>query len=452
MNQELNLIAAIDIGSTKIVAIAGRKHPNGEVEILGAEKVSCSGVKRGIVMNIDETARSVKQVVAALETRLGVKLSDVFVSVAGPHVRSTVNRCYRFIKPGNEVNTFDLEQLLQDSYRIVLQPDEKILHVIPKDYDVDHERGIKEPVGYTGQRIEGNFQVVIGRTSVINKIERCFERAGLKLNGLLFSPLASSGAVLSDEEKEAGVVVVDIGGGTTDLALFHEGVLRYSAIIPFGGAVVTNDIKEGCSVLQKQAEALKIRFGSALGTHAREDAVVTIPGIEGWEPKEISFKSLACIIQARMEEIIELIIHHIERSGYYEKLGAGIVITGGTSNLNHLVELTKLKTGLDARIGRSSRAFSNVESDVLHEPAFATSVGLLVSAGQYYGSKVIREQVLFDDVKAEQSSKKEKKSTSSAPKSKKPKKGKKLDYITGDLFGNFKRNIAEIFDERDTEM
>jgi cell division protein FtsA len=451
MSQDLNLIAAIDIGSTKVVAVAGRKHPNGQVEVLGIDKVSSTGVKRGIVLNIDETVKAIKQAVESLEKRLGIKLSDVFVGFAGQYIRTIINRCYRSVNRGNEINAFDLDQLLQDSYRtIILEPDEKILHVIPQDYVVDHESGIKEPIGYSGQRIEGNFHVVLWRNMYIQSIEKCIERAGLRLNGLLFSPLASAGAVLSEEEKEAGVVMVDIGGGTTNIAVFHDSVLRHSAIIPFGGGVITNDIKEGCAVLQKQAESLKTQFGSALGTHAREDAVVTIPGIPGWEPKEISFKSLACIIQARMEEIIELFMHHVERSGYYEKLGAGIVLTGGGAMLSHLSELTKLKTGLDVRVGASSMAFSNEETRSMKDPSLSSSVGLLISAGQYPGIRIPREQVLFDNIETEEPTREKKQKFSS--KTKKQKRDKKLEYITGDLFGNIKRNIAGIFDERDTEM
>jgi cell division protein FtsA len=451
MSQDLNLIAAIDIGSTKVVAVAGRKHPNGQVEVLGIDKVSSTGVKRGIVLNIDETVKAIKQAVESLEKRLGIKLSDVFVGFAGQYIRTIINRCYRSVNRGNEINAFDLDQLLQDSYRtIILEPDEKILHVIPQDYVVDHESGIKEPIGYSGQRIEGNFHVVLWRNMYIQSLEKCIERAGLRLNGLLFSPLASAGAVLSEEEKEAGVVMVDIGGGTTNIAVFHDSVLRHSAIIPFGGGVITNDIKEGCAVLQKQAESLKIQFGSALGTHAREDAVVTIPGIPGWEPKEISFKSLACIIQARMEEIIELFMHHVERSGYYEKLGAGIVLTGGGAMLSHLSELTKLKTGLDVRVGASSMAFSDEETRSMKDPSLSSSVGLLISAGQYPGIRIPREQVLFDNIETEEPTREKKQKFSS--KTKKQKRDKKLEYITGDLFGNIKRNIAGIFDERDTEM
>ena len=451
MSQDMNLIAAVDIGSAKVVAAVGRKHPDGQVEVLGMDHVYCDGMKRGVVFNVEEIVNAVRMVLSNLEQRLNIKLIDVYVSVSGFNIRTTENSCYRFIKEDELVKSFDLEQLLQDSYRIVLQPDEKILHVVPQDYAVDHERGVKKPIGYSGQRLEGNFHVVIGRQSDVRKIEKCIGDAGLRLNGLVFSPLASAEAVLSEEEKEAGVVMVDIGAGTTDLALFHDGVLRYSAVIPFGGNVVTNDIKEGCGVLQKHAEKMKTQFGSALGTMAREDAVVAIPGISGWEPKEIAFKSLACIIQARMEEIIELIVHHIERSGFFDKLGAGIVFTGGGAMLKHLPELTKLKTGLDVRIGSTTRAFSSEEELGMKNPAYSTAAGLLISVGKYPGTRITREQVLFDDVEKEEqpAPKNEKKKTVS--KNKKPKR-EKLEYITGDLFSNFRKGIAGMFEEKDTDM
>lgn len=448
MSQDMNLIAAVDIGSAKVAAAVGRKHPDGQVEVLGLESVKCDGMKRGVVFNVEEIVNAVSRVVSSLEQRLNIKLIDVFVSVSGFNVRATKNSCYRFIREDELIKSFDLEQLLQDSYRIVLQPDEKILHVVPQDYAVDHERGVKKPIGYSGQRLEGNFHVIIGMQSDVRKIEKCIEKAGLRLNGLIFSPLASAEAVLSDEEKEAGVVMVDIGAGTTDLALFQDGVLRYSAVIPFGGNVVTNDIKEGCGVLQKHAEKMKTQFGSAMGTMAREDAVVTIPGISGWEPKEIAFKSLACIIQARMEEIIELIMHHIERSGYFEKLGAGIVFTGGGAMLKHLSDLTKLKTGFDVRIGSVSRAFSSEEEQLLKVPLYSTAAGLLISAGKYPGSRITREQELFDDVeKEEQPVSKSDRKKKNVSKNKKPKRDK-LEYITGDLFSR----LAGMFEEKDTEM
>ncbi len=450
MSHESPLIAAIDIGTTKIAAVVGRKHSNGQTEVLGLESVASTGVKRGVILNIEETVNAIRHVTEALEQRLGIKIIEVSVGIAGQHLKSITTRCYRFINPGNEINTFDLEQLLSDSYRIPLEADERILHVIPQDYVVDHETGVRNPVGMSGQKLEGNFLVVIGRVASVRNIEKCIHRAGLKLKGLLLEPLASAGAVLSAEEKEAGVVLIDIGGGTTDMALFYDGILRQTVVIPFGGSVITGDIKEGCAVLYKQAESLKTQFGSALGTMAREDAVVTIPGIPGWEPKEISFKSLACIIQARMEEIIELILHHLEKSGYYEKLGAGIVLTGGGALLNHIVQLMKLKSGLDVRVGIPAVLFPENDKEKIQNPTFSTPIGLLASAGTYRGTGITREQSLFNDLEEEERADK--------PSVKKPeiklreKKGKKENYITGDLFGNLKRGLAGIFDEKDTEM
>jgi cell division protein FtsA len=370
--------------------------------------------------------------------------------MAGYSMKSITNRCYRFIDPNSEISTFDLEQLRRDSHRISLDPGEKVIHVIPQEYSVDNEMGEKNPVGMSGQRLEGNFHVVIGRMASIKNIEKCIFRAGLHLAGVILEPLASSHAVLTDEEMEAGVVMIDIGGGTTDFSLFYDGVIRHTAVIPFGGNVVTNDIKEGCSVLQKQAEALKVQFGSAMGNMAREDMVVAIPGMPGWEPKEISFRNLACIIQARMEEIIEYVAHHINTSGYYEKLGAGIVVTGGGSMLKNIAALIKLKTGLDVRIGRPNGYLSDIISEP-EQALYSTSVGLLVSAGVYASERAV-EQSLFETPE-EPAHKKEPASKKQAKqKSGRSEAGREIVYKTGDLFGNLKKSIAGIFDEKDVEM
>lgn len=260
MNQESKLIAAIDIGTTKVVAVAARKYPNGHVQVLGLEKASSTGVKRGVILNIDETVSAIKEAVSRLEAKIDVRIGEVYVGMAGYSMKSLTNRCYRFINPNDEISTFDLEQLLGDSHRISLEPGEKVIHVIPQDYSVDNEQGEKNPVGMSGHRLEGNFHVVIGRMAALKNIEKCIHRAGLQLKGVILEPLASSHSVLTEEEMEAGVVMVDIGGGTTDFALFYDGVIRHTAVIPFGGNVVTNDIKEGCSLLYKQAEMLKVQL------------------------------------------------------------------------------------------------------------------------------------------------------------------------------------------------
>lgn len=453
MNQESKLIAAIDIGTTKVVAVAGRKYPDGHVQVLGVEKAQSTGVKRGVILNIDETVSAIKQAVSGLEARLDIRIAEVFVGMAGYSMKSLTNRCYRFIDPNDEISTFDLEQLLRDSHRISLDPGEKIIHVIPQDYSVDNEQGGKNPVGMSGQRLEGDFHVVIGRMASVKNIEKCVHRAGLELNGVVLEPLASAHAVLTEEEMEAGVVMIDIGGGTTDFALFYDGIIRHTAVIPFGGNVVTNDIKEGCSVLFKQAETLKVQFGSAMGSMAREDMVVAIPGMPGWEPKEISFKNLSSIIQARMEEIIEYVAHHIDSSGYYDKLGAGIVITGGGALLKNLAHLIRLKTGLDVRMGHPDRYMSADLVGEVEMPLYSTAVGLLVSSSIYATQRVV-EQKLFESPEEEQPVRNEAASRKVVAKQKtgKSRMAKEASYITGDLFGNIKNKIAGIFDDRDVEM
>jgi len=451
MSHESKIIAAIDIGTTKIVAIVGRTTENGTLEMLGMEHVPSSGVKRGVVLNIDETVAAVTQVVTRIEEKLNMKLSDVYVGIAGQHIKSLRNRGYRFIEKGYEITQEDVDHLFDDNYKIPVEAGEKIMHVIPQDYIVDNEMGVKNPVGMSGRRLEGNFHIVLGRIASVKNIEKCIRRVGLQLNDLILEPLASSKSVLTDEEKEAGVVLVDIGGGTTDVAVFYDGIIRHTAVIPFGGNVVTSDIKEGCSVLYKQAESLKVQFGSAMGDMAREDMVVTIPGIAGWEPKEISFKSLAYIIQARMEEIIDYVTFQIESSGHYDKVGAGVVLTGGGALLKNLPQLIKYRTGLDVRVGLPDKFLAGNIPAEAHMPMYATSVGLLMSAHDRPVRKLIEPQ-LFGEVEPQ----KQTIETPVEPRKAAPKKDKhkreKMDYITGDLFGSLKKSIAGIFDERDVEM
>ncbi len=448
MNNQSNLIAAIDIGTTKIVAVVGHKDDNGKLHVVGIEKVPSTGVKRGVVLNIEETVNAIKDVVFNLESKYGVKLYDVYVGIAGQHIKSLQNRGYRYIETNLEITQFDVDHLYKDNYKIPLEAGENILHVFPQDYVVDNEAGVRNPVGMSGRRLEGNYHIVLGRVASVNNIEKCINRVGLKLNQLFLEPMASARAVLTEEEKEAGVVLVDIGGGTTDVAIFYDGVIQHTAVIPLGGNVVTLDVKEGCAVLQKQAESLKTQFGSALGDLEREDMVVTIPGIEGWEPKEISFKSLSYIIQARMEEIIDYVIYQIEASKLYDKLGAGIVITGGGALLKRLPQLVKYRTGLEVRLGLPNKYINTQEVEEAGKPMYSTSIGLLLTAIENPVKSVV-EQELFPGEFEEDVEKTPK--SSSVKKEKEKKKKDKTEY-TGDLFGNIKKTFAGIFDEKDVEM
>ncbi len=447
MNNQSNLIAALDIGTTKIVAVVGRKNDNGELQIVGIEKVPSTGVKRGVVLNIEETVGAIKDVVFNLESKYGVKLTDVYVGIAGQHIKSLQNRGYRYIETNMEITQFDVDHLYKDNFKIPLEAGENILHVFPQDYVVDNEAGVKNPIGMSGRRLEGNYHIVLGRIASVNNIEKCINRVGLKLNQLFLEPMASARAVLTEEEKEAGVVLVDIGGGTTDVAIFYDGMIQHTAVIPFGGNVVTSDVKEGCAVLAKQAESLKTQFGSALGDLEREDMVVTIPGIEGWEPKEISFKSLAYIIQARMEEIIDYVMYQIENSKLYDRLGAGIVITGGGALLKNLSKLVKYRTGLEVRIGLPNKNIRAMHLEEAKMPMYATSIGLLLTALEN-PVKTVVEQKLFPEEFEEEVEPQRK---VSSPKKEKKKK-EKTEYTTGDLFGNLKKTFAGIFDEKDVEM
>jgi cell division protein FtsA len=254
---------------------------------------------------------------------------------------------------------------------------EEIIHVLPQNFIVDNETGIKNPVGMLGRRVEANFHIVVGQITSARNIAKCINKAGLSLNELILEPLASSVAILTEDEKEAGVTLVDIGGGTTDVAVYYDDIIRHTAVIPFGGDVVTKDIKEGCSILQRQAELLKVQYGSALGDLAREDEVVSIPGISGREPKEISLKSLAYIIQSRMEEILNAVLYEVENSGYYDRLSAGIVITGGGALLKDLPQLVKFVTGMDVRLGYPGVKLASESVEEVNNPMYSTSVGLI---------------------------------------------------------------------------
>lgn len=448
MSETSNLIAAIDIGTTKIVAVVGRKGEDGKLHIVGIEQVISTGIKRGVVLNIDETVNAIKELVFNVEAKHGVKLYEVYVGIAGQHIKSLQNKGIRYIEINQEITQYDVDQMYNDNFKIPLEAGENILHVFSQDYVVDNETGVRVPIGMSGRRLEGNYHVVLGRVLSVNNIEKCINRVGLKLNHLILEPMASARSVLTAEEKEAGVVLVDIGGGTTDVAIFYDGVIRHTAVIPFGGNVVTSDIKEGCAVLQKQAESLKTQFGSALGDLEREDKVVTIPGIEGWEPKEISFKSLAYIIQARMEEIVDYVMYQIEYSKLYDKLGAGIVITGGGALLKNLPQLIKYRTGLEVRLGIPNKYLIGSNLSDVAKPMYATSIGLLLSAIDNPVKKVI-EQKLFDEDVLNSNVQ----NPSAGPAVRKEKKRKeKPEYTTGDLFGSLKKTFAGIFDEKDVEM
>lgn len=379
MNSKEQIVAAVDIGTTKIVSIVGKKTENGKIEILGLSKAPSNGVKRGVVINIDETVRSIQTTVRDVQQRTGIGFSEAFVGIAGLHITSMKNRGYIMRDSfDNEIREEEVARLKNDMYKINIAPGQQIIHVIPQSFIVDEETGISNPVGMCGKRLEANFHIVIGQIASAQNIGRCMGRANLKVKNLMLEPLASAEAVLTDDEREAGVVLVDIGGGTTDVAVYYDNVIRHTAVIPLGGNAVTSDIKEGCAILQRQAEQLKIQYGSAFGDIAPDDKVVSIPGIGNRDPKEISFKNLAYIIQSRMEEIIGCVNFEIQNSGYADKLAAGVVVTGGGAMLKHLPQLMKFKTAMDVRIGLPNEHLSGSGRTEINQPMYSTAVGLIM--------------------------------------------------------------------------
>ena len=441
MNNEF--IAAIDIGTTKIVAIVGKKNEKGKLEILGISKTPSKGVKRGVVLNIEETVGAIQKTVLDIEQQSGVKLNDVFVGIAGQHIKSMRNRGYiNRDSYEDEITKEDIIRLVDDMYKIPIDIGEEIIHVLPQNFIVDNETGVKNPVGMSGKRLEANFHIVIGQIASARNIEKCIDRVGLSVNDLILEPLASAEAVLTADEKEAGVALVDIGGGTTDVAVYYDDVIRHTAVIPFGGNVVTRDIKEGCSILQRQAEALKVQFGSALGDMAPDDKVVTIPGISGREPKEISFRNLAYIIQSRMEEIIDAVLFEIENSNYFDKLSAGIVITGGGALLKHLPQLVRFKTGLDVRIGYPNEYLASEHKAEVNHPMYSTSVGLIQKGFEYKETSWEKVQQKAEPVVEQKEEEIEQ--TEQEVKEKAKQRNRLIDTL--------KKTITNIFEEDDARM
>ncbi|WP_420602608.1 cell division protein FtsA [Flagellimonas sp.] len=387
----------LDIGTTKIVAIIGRENEYGKIEILGTGKSKSLGVHRGVVNNITQTISSIQQAVEQAEVNSGLKIGSVVVGIAGQHIRSLQHSDY-ITRPNSEevINDDDLEKLCNQVYKLVMLPGEEIIHVLPQEYKVDGQSEIKEPKGMYGGRLEANFHVVVGQVSSIKNIGRCIKSAGLDLGNITLEPLASAEAVLSQEEKEAGVALIDIGGGTTDLAIFKDGIIRHTSVIPFGGNVITEDIKEGCSIIEKQAELLKIKFGSAWPGENKDNEIVSIPGLRGREPKEITLKNLSKIIHARVVEIVEQVYVEIKNYGHEDqkkKLIAGIVLTGGGSQLKHLKQLVEYITGMDTRIGYPNEHLAGDSDEEIASPLYATAVGLLMNALETKTNNVLESEM-----------------------------------------------------------
>lgn len=427
-------IVGLDIGTTKICAIVARKNEHGKIEVVGIGKSESLGVSRGVVANIDKTVDAITKAVREAEAISGVVIKNVYVGIAGQHIKSLQHRGI-LVRDSldSEISKDDIRRLTDDMRKLVVNPGDKIIHVLPQEFIVDSEVSIKDPVGMCGIRLEANFHIITGQISAAQNIKKCVEKAGLHMIDMILEPLASAAAVLSDEEKEAGVALVDIGGGTTDIAIFHDGIIRHTYVIPFGGNVITEDIKDGCLVMRHQAEILKCRFGSAIADDSMDNQIVSIPGVRGRDAKEISVRNLANVINARMEEILEHVDSEITMSGFKSKLIAGAVVTGGGAHLTNLVQLVEYVTGLDARIGLPIEHLSSTKPDTVKHPMFSTGVGLVLNG--------------FEDLEMKEEERRKKDEGIKAPPQEESEAQRERRGLVGRIFFNVKEFFNEGMDQ-----
>ncbi len=454
MAHKNSIISAIDIGTTKIVAIIGRKTDSGKFEILGIGRHDSKGVRRGEVLNIEEAVQSIQSAVLEAEHNAGLKITEVYVGIAGAHIRSQRTSGYIQLAADEEEITEEHTSALMDQmFNTAVDMGEEIIHVLPQGYTVDNAQGVENPVGVAGKRLEGNFHVVIGKISAANNIKKCVTRVGLKVKKLIMEPLASARAVLSADEFEAGVAMIDIGGGTTDLVVYNDNCILHSAVIPLGGYSVTNDIKKGCNIVWRYAEKLKKEFGRALVNSSDKNKVVKIPGVNGMPHKEISFVHLAGIIQARMEEIIEQVIYQLDSNSLRNYLGTGIVVTGGGAALKTLPQLMSYKTGQMTRVGKPRVAMIGETTHDVHDPSLSTAIGLIMEGydDMNQGKSNKKEETLFEFQKESAEAKNENEKQNDAEKAEVNDKDKSSKGNKG-FTGKMRTLFDGWFDLDDTQM
>jgi cell division protein FtsA len=390
-------VVGVDIGTTKVCAVVAAEDELGRVNILGVGMAPSDGLNRGVVVNIDRTVNAVREAVEEAERAAGVEVQEVIVGIAGDHVQSFQTRGVVTIR-SEEITQNDVQRLLEDTMHVALPADREILHVIPQEFIVDGQDGVADPVGMSGVRLEADVHIITGLVSAAKNVYRCIEKAGFAVSDIVLEPLASSFSVLHDDEKEVGVALIDIGGGTTDIAVFEDHTIRHTAVIAVAGDKVTDDIRKGLGVMRDQAEQLKRQFGVALADQADPDEQIEIPGIGGRSEKTIGRDTLAQVIQPRLEEILEIAAMEIKRSGYGRHLGVGCVLTGGGSLVPGTDELAAEVLGMEARIGRPMGLSGGLVEEV-DNPKYATGVGLVL-----YGMRpdIIGGTTLSEEVHAAQ--------------------------------------------------
>lgn len=452
MNTEQPIIVGLDIGTTKIAAIAGRKNEFGKLEIIGFGRSNSNGVKHGQVLNIDETIKAIRMALDnCYASNPNLDISEVYVGIAGHHIKSLQTRG-DIVRHQNEeeISQKEIDQLVADQYKTYIPAGDQIIDVIPQEFTVDNFQNIPNPIGYGGVKVGANFHIITGDKNAIRNINRAVEKSGLRTKDLVLQPLASSSAVMGQEDLEAGVAIVDIGGGTTDLAVFYEGILKHTVVIPFGGENITNDIKTGLGVLKTQAEQMKVQFGSALSNEAKANAVITIPGLRGMPPKEISVKNLANIIQARMSEIMDFVTFHLKQVGLDNKmLNGGIVLTGGGAQLKHLIQLTEYTTGLNARIGYPNEHLAPGHIEELAKPTYSTCIGLILKGYSDYEHNRKQFETKYARVEVPEGLKKQEAFAEEADEEISHEEKVKNRKGLKDFWGKFKVTLIDLFKEEE---
>lgn len=458
--KEQPIIVGLDIGTTKVVAIAGRKNEFGKLEILGFGKAESAGVSHGVVMNIEQCIKSIQQAIEKCrQSNPQLELKEMYVGIAGQHIKSIQTRGDRVrVSTDSEISKEDIDMLIRDQHKTYIPAGDQIIDIIPKDFSVDNTNNVLDPIGMSGVKVGANFHIITGDRHAIRNIKRCVDKSGLITRDILLQPLASAASVMNVEDLEAGVAIVDIGGGTTDMAVYYDGILKHTAVIPYAGVNITEDIRNGLGVLRAQAEQMKVQYGSALSDMANNNAYITIPGLRGLQPKEISVKNLSHIIQARMHEILDHVVYHLKQAGLEKKLYGGIILTGGGAQLNNLVQLTEYVTGLGARIGYPNEHLAGKHAEALMNPMYATCIGLILRGYHDYESSRLR--FVGESINSLQDEATEQ--TTSLPEDQ---MGEGLEQgeievvdvkprnrMMRKIFGQFKDKLVRIFEADDTEI
>lgn len=435
-----NVVVGIDVGTTKIAVFIGKKDAEGKVKIIGMGKTPSVGVQHGEVKVITKTAESIKIAVEQAEKKCNIKVTEAYIGIAGHNIKNTPQRGTKIIKEDDHIITQeDIDALLEEQRNIVLPPGDSIIDIVPQDYIIDGETGIIDPVGYIGKVIECNYNLISGDETNVHNISRSVALAGYKVKGLILEPIASSESVLDANEKTAGVCLVDIGGGTTDMAIFQEGILRHTAVIQLAGNSITNDIKDTCRIMQNQAEALKTHYGDCLQTEKQQMTVIQIPGLKGHENREVTLYMLSGIIKARVQMILQQVDYELKNDSYDKMLIAGIVLTGGGSKLQHIAQYTEFITGITTRVGEPDSVWLSDSAADCADPIYSTGIGLVLKGFE------AEEKALANKTQEEKKTVEEEPAVVTEEPKKKPEKPKKPKTPKSPSQGGFMDAVGKFF-------